>query len=637
MTKLLLLACLLVTASLGFGPALAQSIGSETETIDQDVLRCLQMRRGEPRVAVGLADRILATAALSDENRIKALICKGLAVALMGDQAQAGAVTAEIRRLMARNPELPVEFQLRAWSNLGAILHASGQMHQAVEAYTRANEVSRQASPDDARVAQRVTLTNIGLIHADYLDSPAIADRYYREALALPAGPAQDNTVLLYNHAVNLISLGRLEEARDGLVQLEAQAAPLLRMRARAERARLLIDTGALAEARALLDQSLAVQRELSDVTGQSNTLAILADWHLASGQPAEALRAAEQAWALVQGGSSQREKVQALQARLDATAALGRTSEVLALSRELQQMQIGALKAQRLELLADLQSRTRNAGSERQLLRLRHEAEVQALQLANSRLVRNAVLGLLVLVVLAAVAMVRMQRRRNRLLRAVSATDPLTGLRNRQSCTEALNALRKRKPTMPGLRHVVFLIDIDHFKRINDSYGHHAGDNVLAQVSRRLEAACKPGDVVARWGGEEFLVACSDLSQEKACGVAARLIAALDCNLEVLPDQPEHLTVSLGFAPFPFFRNIESGPACRWEYALRMADRALYAAKDRRDAWTGFWGAKLDPVSVEDDVLENPDQGVRDGMIDVVASYPLAPSRTPQSAQPSA
>ncbi|MEP6907295.1 MAG: hypothetical protein ABI858_04845 [Pseudoxanthomonas sp.] len=94
--------------------------------------------------------------------------------------------------------------------------------------------------------------------------------------------------------------------------------------------------------------------------------------------------------------------------------------------------------------------------------------------------------------------------------------------------------------------------------------------------------------------------------------------------SIEILPGQSEMLTVSLGFAPFPFFVQANGSVPQKWDYAMRMADRALYAAKDRRDAWTGFWGGPMPSGYSLDEILDQPDAAVRAGDIEVVASYPL-------------
>jgi predicted signal transduction protein with EAL and GGDEF domain len=104
---------------------------------------------------------------------------------------------------------------------------------------------------------------------------------------------------------------------------------------------------------------------------------------------------------------------------------------------------------------------------------------------------------------------------------------------------------------------------------------------------------------------------------------MAERLCQALTYSAELAPGQFQSLTVSLGFAPFPFFSGVGNDTGA-WGYSIRMADRALYAAKDRRNAWAGFWGGHLPTTATLDQVLEHPEEAVRAGDIAVVASYPM-------------
>ncbi len=306
------------------------------------------------------------------------------------------------------------------------------------------------------------------------------------------------------------------------------------------------------------------------------------------------------------------------------AHAAQGQADDAMDVGARLHALDMQALKEQRLELLADLQARSESAAAQRELATMRHQAQIRVLNDEKSTLLRRYGIALLVLLVLAGVGFGLLQRRKNRQLRKVSATDPLTGLRNRRAATEAMKAISSQRP-VAGTRHVLFLIDIDHFKKVNDGFGHHAGDQVLIALAHRLREIGRVDDVIARWGGEEFLMACADLTEAQACTVASRLHEALCEVHELAPRQQWPLTVSLGFAPFPFFDNATGG----WDYALRMADRALYAAKDRRNAWAGLWGRTLPAGATLQALLEAPEEAVRSGAIELVASY--AVERLPQ------
>ena len=115
-------------------------------------------------------------------------------------------------------------------------------------------------------------------------------------------------------------------------------------------------------------------------------------------------------------------------------------------------------------------------------------------------------------------------------------------------------------------------MLDLDHFKQINDAHGHSVGDQALVTCARMLASAGRAGDVVARWGGEEFIVLLPDTDQAQACALAERLRLALaDCPIET-QNSTLHITASFGVA--------ERAESSQFDDLIRHADQALYRAK---------------------------------------------------------
>nr|WP_298156650.1 GGDEF domain-containing protein [uncultured Pseudoxanthomonas sp.] len=626
-----MLPCLLCLALLlGLASPRAQgTVPAGTERASQ-VARCLKLRRDAPPVAAALAESLLREADLTVEDELKALSCLGIAAGLSGDRKRAVEAGARMERLVLAHPELPAAFRARAYSQAGSVFHGAGQIHRAEAAYLRVQDLASRLPADEAALFQATTLSNIGLIHADYLDSPEVADGFHRKAIAVAASVGLEDPAILHNHALNLVRLGRTAEALDVIDQGEAMAnrkqAQAVVERLRAERAGMWITQGRLGPAQQVLTSVIRAQEASADMPGLAGSLAKLSDLQRLAGEPAAALATARRAWSKVDGTPQPQKQREVLRAWMAAHAALGQADGVLAVGTRLHALEMEALKEQRLALLAELQARSENAAAQRELQAMRHRAQIQALNEDKARLLRRAGGAAMILLVMAGVGFGLLQRRKNRQLRAVSATDPLTGLRNRRAAGTALQAMSAQRAA-PGTRHVLFLIDIDHFKRVNDGFGHHAGDDVLVDIADALRTLCRPGDVIARWGGEEFLMACPDLTAAQACTVAARLHERLGGTRELAPGRAWDLTVSLGFAPFPFF---EEGSES-WEYAIRLADRALYAAKDRRDAWAGLWGRSLPEGASAAGVLEEPESAVRGGNIDLMASYAI--ERLPKAA----
>jgi len=142
--------------------------------------------------------------------------------------------------------------------------------------------------------------------------------------------------------------------------------------------------------------------------------------------------------------------------------------------------------------------------------------------------------------------------------------TDPLTGLWNRRFVEERL-----AQEARADRRTSVILLDIDHFKLVNDTHGHDVGDVVLRSAAQLFVLGVRASDEVCRWGGEEFIVLCPGAPETEAAQVAERLRERLEAS--VIPDLGRAVTISAGVA------ELAPGAAA---HTLRRADQALYAAK---------------------------------------------------------
>ena len=147
---------------------------------------------------------------------------------------------------------------------------------------------------------------------------------------------------------------------------------------------------------------------------------------------------------------------------------------------------------------------------------------------------------------------------------RRLADRDPLTGLLNRRGLERSLS---QRQQT--GARGAVLMLDLDHFKRVNDVHGHDVGDRVLRDLARLVSRQMRRPDLAARFGGEEFVIYLSDLGQDAALRVAERVRMSVEDHLRVAG---EAQTVSIGVAPWP--------PGESFDAILKRADMAVYAAK---------------------------------------------------------
>ena len=175
-----------------------------------------------------------------------------------------------------------------------------------------------------------------------------------------------------------------------------------------------------------------------------------------------------------------------------------------------------------------------------------------------------------------------------NRELTESSLTDALTGLRNRRylkfhfdQAPPAHEDKRPQERRSPRPSKFTFcLLDLDHFKQINDRYGHEAGDVVLIEVARRIRACLRANDVALRWGGEEFLVIGRGHDESSSSKLAQRLLDAVGREPVRLPGgQSLTVTCSLGFTPMPWTTD-RSAPRLNRDQILNLADIALYLSK---------------------------------------------------------
>jgi diguanylate cyclase (GGDEF)-like protein len=144
--------------------------------------------------------------------------------------------------------------------------------------------------------------------------------------------------------------------------------------------------------------------------------------------------------------------------------------------------------------------------------------------------------------------------------------TDDLTGIANRRGMERALREHGEQLPRPVAL----LLFDIDHFKRVNDRFGHRVGDEVLASIAQLIKSQLRGGDTVYRWGGEEFLVVASGTGFEAARGLAERVRHIVSASVHPVAGTA---TVSVGVSTCTAGESLE--------VALQLADEALYLAKE--------------------------------------------------------
>ena len=287
--------------------------------------------------------------------------------------------------------------------------------------------------------------------------------------------------------------------------------------------------------------------------------------------------------------------------------------------------------KESRQKALLELQAKYETEKKQRQIELLSRENQLKTTEIDNRRL-QQRVWWLLALVFAMASVIVGILYRKvrsanarleekNQELKQQSSRDPLTGLYNRRHFQEFMRNhvhTEQRGAGTSGEEVIgaIFLLDVDHFKHVNDRHGHAAGDMVLKMISDHLRVILRETDMIVRWGGEEFLAFLPAIPRSGVDEIAARLLAGVAAQDIVYQGSTIPVRVSVGYAPFP----LKPGSTeLSWERAVNLVDMALYLAKahgrNRAYGVRGF--ANFDKTSMEN-IEQDLERAWREGFVDM-------------------
>jgi len=325
----------------------------------------------------------------------------------------------------------------------------------------------------------------------------------------------------------------------------------------------------------------------------------------------------------------------QALEQAGDMTGAIQAYHRERAISNEL-------FESKRRQAVLELQERAAADEKQRQIALLSRDNRIKDVELDNRRLERHLWLLLALVFGLASVAGGLLYRKvrqangqlkaKNLKLKALSMRDPLTALYNRRHFRDSMRGLNAGGPASAG---ALFLLDVDHFKQVNDRYGHAAGDAVLKMVADSLRVTLRETDMIVRWGGEEFLAFLPAVPRGRIDEVAQRILLGVASSTVRHQEHEIGVRVSVGYAPFPL---APAGVPLTWERVLNLADMALYLAKKNgRNRAYGVRGfSNLESTSM-DAIEQDLERAWRDGYVDlsvVSGTAPCPPARQDDAVQ---
>ena len=588
----------------------------------QDVEAAL---RGQPEQAVAALDELLP--ASQGVARVEALVLKGFMLVRMGELAAAESVALTLDALGVGTASRSDPHASAAAGLLRArVLARSGPVARADRVVTQA----KAQLPADASAQLRLRFLDTHAGIKQSMGKLDLAVALYQEAVGLSdqSGPLWQRSDLRGSLAYALVLAKQLERAlaiNQESIELAAQSQDLL-ARSSAMTVEFIVraelghgDEG-LRAAHAALDLALQAGAKRQQVLATAN----LADYYLKRHDHQTAFRLAQEALPLAREVKDKSSESVALTNSGLALIGLGRHAEGQALVRQalVIEEEAGALtemlviqeelghalekagllreawqaltehrrmaddvfQRQHQQAVLELQEGFDAERRQRELTALQTDGKLKQAELEQrdlqQRLWAAGSMASLLLLALVALLLRRMRRSNeqlqssNALLKVAGERDPLTGLANRR---HLLAAMQQSAAEGGGFDGSMMLIDIDHFKRINDQHGHAAGDKVLVEVARRLQSALREEDLTVRWGGEEFLIVVRALPADEVETLAQRLLTVIGSQPVALGREQILVTASIGFATFPL---LPQRRALAWERAIDLVDTAMYLAK---------------------------------------------------------
>ena len=367
-------------------------------------------------------------------------------------------------------------------------------------------------------------------------------------------------------------------------------------------------------------ERALPIMREHNDMRAERVLIANIGVAKIGVGRIAEGKQDMAKVVELWQQTGETGRQAQTLLEFGEALAKAGDARGALELYHRERALTAELMRVNRSVALKDLQTRNDAEARQRDIELLGRDNALKTEALANRDLLQR-IWWLLAAVMALAIALVTLLYRRVRetnrrlaanhvQLRAQSERDPLTNLANRRHFQAVMATLGAAN----GFEGALLLVDIDHFKHVNDTHGHAAGDQVLIEVAKRLNEAVRSDDLVVRWGGEEFLILAPRAAPEQAEQMAARVLAALGNASIDVGTAALRVTASIGYARFPLPPYSADVP---WEQAINLADMALYTAKNQgRNRAVGITSTTASTRELLRDIESDFDQAWRDGRV---------------------
>jgi diguanylate cyclase (GGDEF)-like protein len=483
--------------------------------------------------------------------------------------------------------DAPPSVRLRFLDAQASTRQSLGKLDETVALLQETVTLADRSAPLWRRSEQRSSLAYA--LHQAQHTERALGVNQEAAALATQAGDLLALSSAMTTDSILFAALGReADELRtsQAAIDLARQGgSKRLEVLGIANLADFYLQRGDYRTALRLSQQALPLAREVRDLSSESVALTNAGLAQIQLGDHVQGVQKVRQALVLEErsGGLPQMAEIHSeLGLALEKT---GHLHEAWAAFNEHRRLSDEVFQRQQQRSVLELQEGFEAEQRQRELALRQTENLLKEEQLLGHNLQQSLwALGAVAALLTLALAGVLLRRMRhsnaqltstNEQLAVAGDRDPLTGLSNRRHFSRVMQQMAEQGAA--GLEGSLLLIDIDHFKQINDRFGHAAGDAVLVDLAGRLRMQLRQEDLTVRWGGEEFLVLVRDMPPEQVQGLAQRLLGAIGGSPVQHGGDRIAVTASIGFATFPLQPARDPLP---WERAIDLVDTAMYLAK---------------------------------------------------------
>lgn len=603
------------------------------EKVDFYAERALaQMRLGKKEVARQLADQLveLAREGNNRDALAKAYLTRGIVLRSLNEIASARAMAKAADALTARsdNPRIRIQSRLStswAQSSEGDFAASLSTLQDALSAARTLNDPPLLSSVLDSLTALYHRTKEFDKGFAANAETYAIAvamespgrmaqARLSEYGLAIDSNQPERGRLALLNALTLAEKIGARRMITNTLVSLSDS----------------YLKAGDFARTQQFGKKALDSARLTRDEAGEATAMLNIGMAYLGQGKIATGITHCEAGIRYYEKRDSKPTLQEVLVEYGSALERAGQFEAAVAAYHRERSLMDDLFQIRRQKAVLDVEEKYEAQNKQRQIASLQRENRLKNIELANRNL-QQKLWGLLSAVVIMALVILglvyrktrghnRQLERNNSALKYDNARDPLTGLYNRRHFHNVLHGYEvaaqgdRRADAQPV--GALFVLDLDHFKRLNDAYGHAAGDLVLQTISVRLQEILRETDMIFRWGGEEFLAFLPKLPHQEMEEVARRLLRGIAATEIAFQNQSINVKLSIGFAPFPL-RLVDE--TLSLERVIHLADMALYIAKSQgRNRGCGLTGLAQVAPAMLDAVERDLDEAWREGLVDL-------------------